>query len=173
MKETTDRLINFAMINNKLISFDVNVREMLFPDKVKYLETIKTYIQRAHIIKCSQEELTWITKETDIHQGVKQLFTDHHQLFIISDGSKGVYAFTKNHTFFEPSIQTDVVDTTGAGDALMGGMLYQLSLQPHPFYDIAWIQEALSFSVKVATLTIQKKGAMSSLPTYNEILIKF
>ena len=54
------------------------------------------------------------------------------------------------------------VDTTGAGDAFVGTFAYALAAGKKPL-------DAMELGVKVASLSVMKKGAQSSYPTQSEI----
>lgn len=173
LKDTTDRFIEHATVHEKIISFDVNVRAMLFKDLEAYKEIIKMYVKKAHVIKFSKEEIIWITQKETIEDAVRALWHPTHQIILVSDGEHGVYAFTKDDIFFQDAFKVEVVDTTGAGDALMGTFLYYLSLQEKPFEHIdSWIKHALHEASYAGALAVTKKGAMSSLPYLYEIIKK-
>ena len=55
-----------------------------------------------------------------------------------------------------------VVDTTGAGDAFVGSFAYAIASGKDPI-------EAMKFGVKVASLSVTRKGAQSSYPDQTEI----
>ena len=55
-----------------------------------------------------------------------------------------------------------VVDTTGAGDAFVGSFAYSIASGRDPI-------EAMKFGVKVASLSVTRKGAQSSYPDQTEI----
>ena len=170
LKDSTDKFIEHANKHQKIISFDVNIRDMLFQDTLSYRTLIRKYINKAHIIKLSIEELFSLSNEKEsIKAAVKDIMNPNHKIIIISDGANGVYAFTHNTIFYEASLSTEVIDTTGAGDALMAGFLFKASLANNVFESEDWIQEALKIGVLCATKTIQKKGAMEALPRKSEI----
>lgn len=173
LKDTTDRFIEFASENNKIISFDVNVRTMLFNDLEAYKNLIQTYIEKAHIIKFSKEEVVWITQKENIEDAIKMIWKPIHQIILVSDGEHGVYAFTKDKMYVQEAFKVKVIDTTGAGDALMGTFLYHVSQQEKPFESIdKWIKDALYHASYAGALAVTKKGAMASLPYLHEIIKK-
>jgi ribokinase len=89
-----------------------------------------------------------------IHRGVKEV--------IVTLGEKGcVYVNAERSQSFE-AYQVDAVDTTAAGDSFIGGLAVALSEEKQ-------IEEAISFAMAVAALTVTKKGAQSSLPDRDEV----
>jgi len=173
LKTSTDLCINHALSLNKIISFDVNVRHMLFKDSEQYKTLILQYIKKANVIKFSEEELIWLTGETDFDLGIKTLWNSHHQIMLVSKGSEGVSAYTKDNIYHQIAYKVEVIDTTGAGDALMGGFLYALSLENEPFKNMnEWLPKALEMASYCGSLSITKKGSMASLPYLSEIIKK-
>lgn len=64
---------------------------------------------------------------------------------------------------FLPAIQNvSVVDTTGAGDTFLGGLVTQL-------YQGETLSTAIKFSTLASSLTIQRKGAAESMPLYKDV----
>lgn len=171
MKQTTDRWIEHAKEHHKTISFDVNLRLSLFKDINHYFETVKAYIKHANILKFSKEELQLLYGNQEVETIIKLIQLKHHHVILVSDGANGVSAYTQQHLFFQDAFKVKAVDTTGAGDALMGAFLNEYAKQEDNASDPSWIKEALLVASRVASLTVQKKGAMEALP-YLENLIK-
>jgi ribokinase len=86
--------------------------------------------------------------------GVKQL--------IITLGKSGSYVFNEKHFLKVNPESVKVVDTVGAGDSYIGGLTYMLSKGSDIFV-------AAKFAGKVASLTITKEGAQSSMPSLEEV----
>lgn len=84
---------------------------------------------------------------------------------IVTFGAKGVYYLNTNSKLINiPAKKNiEVVDTTGAGDSFIGGFVSQLSQEKS-------LEEAIHFGNKVASITITRKGAAASLPTYEEVI---
>ncbi|NLE03610.1 MAG: ribokinase, partial [Crenarchaeota archaeon] len=62
-----------------------------------------------------------------------------------------------------PGYKVPVVDTTGAGDSFTGSLA--------AFLDSGLdIMKSLEYANAVGALTVQKNGAIPSLPNYNEVL---
>lgn len=90
---------------------------------------------------------------------------------IITLGDKGVVygSFSDDDgdsditVHYEPAItNVNVVDTTGAGDTFLGGLVTQL-------YQGVPLGRAVPFSCQASTLTIQKRGAAESIPNYSDV----
>ena len=59
-------------------------------------------------------------------------------------------------------LKSEVVDTTGAGDAFNGALAYALSKNQNN-------RDAIVFSNKVAGISTTKSGAANSIPTISEV----
>ena len=83
---------------------------------------------------------------------------------IITVGSKGVFYSTEDGQHdFVPAFKVDAVDTTAAGDTFIGALSSQLKK------DLSNIKEALTFAQRASSITVQRLGAMPSIPTKAEI----
>jgi len=82
---------------------------------------------------------------------------------IVTLGSKGaVYISADGQIHYAPAPQVTAVDTTGAGDAFVGSFAFALASGQDPVM-------AMKFGIKIASLTVTRKGAQSSYPDHTEI----
>ena len=82
---------------------------------------------------------------------------------IVTLGSQGaVYISTNGHLTKVVAPKVTAVDTTGAGDAFVGSFAYSLASGKDPV-------AAMTLGIKVATLSVTRKGAQSSYPDQAEI----
>jgi len=82
---------------------------------------------------------------------------------IVTLGSKGaVYISPDGQIHHSPAPQVTAVDTTGAGDAFVGSFAFALASGQDPLL-------AMKFGIKIASLTVTRKGAQSSYPDQTEI----
>ena len=82
---------------------------------------------------------------------------------VITLGSKGaVYISADGQIQHASAPQVTAVDTTGAGDAFVGSFAFALASGKDPL-------EAMKFGIKIASLSVTRKGAQSSYPDQAEI----
>jgi fructokinase len=158
---------------NKLISYDPNLRPMLWSNLDEARPVILNAMALADIVKISEEELLFLTGKNDLSQGAAELMAEYDlQLVMITLGAKGAYARSRAGEAYRPAYDVKTVDTTGAGDAFTGAILHQLLVSGHPAADLTHGQLAafLSFANAAGSLTTMKKGAIPGLPTLAEIL---
>ena len=90
--------------------------------------------------------------------------TQLHNHLVITHGSKGVTIIIEGTSSFFPSYQTEVIDSTGAGDIY--GMAYTLA-----FHDSHNVATAASFAHAAASLSIEGYGT-DAIPSLEEIKVR-
>jgi ribokinase len=84
------------------------------------------------------------------------------KLIVLTLGSGGSFCLSEEETIFTPAYDVDVVDTTGAGDAFIGTMLYGLSQGMK-------LNACLQYAAAAGALACTKEGAQAALPTLREL----
>ena len=98
----------------------------------------------------------------DLVQQIKNFYPDKNLLVTL--GSDGAILRTKSGEIVKAlAPKTDVIDTTGGGDAFVGAFAAALSAGKE-------LRTALEFAIKFATNSVSKKGAQSSYPTDLKII---
>ena len=174
MKEAHVKAIELAQKKDALISFDPNLRFMLWDSKEALKKAVLDFIPRADILKISDEELEFITGSADIDSALPELFKAGVKLVLYTCGKDGMYAFAGNASAHITSPKVDVVDTTGAGDASIGSFLWRLHDAGVNKLNISSISsdilaEALDFATRFCTISVQHKGAIPSYPTLEQV----
>ena len=105
-----------------------------------------------------------LTTNKDIEAAGKEFLNKGVKNIIITLGSKGSYFVNKEESFFhEPlELQSEVIDTTGAGDAFNGALGAALA------NNLSY-RDSLMFATKVAGISTTRLGAANSMPTLKEI----
>jgi ribokinase len=82
---------------------------------------------------------------------------------IVTLGSEGAVLITSDGDFTRMSApKVNAVDTTGAGDAFVGVFAFGIASGKNP-------EDAMKLGVKVASMSVTRKGAQSSYPSHAEI----
>jgi fructokinase len=144
-------------------SFDPNLRPEVWQKPQEMIATVMHAVANADVVKFSEEELTLLTQTDSIEQGLNAIKALEIPLVIITQGAKGALVVTKESQTLVSGKVVKPVDTTGAGDAFVGGLLYQLSQTPD------WQKaENVALAVECAhgcgALATTQKGAMTALP---------
>lgn len=152
-----------------LISFDVNYREGIFKDEETARKTLLKTLGKADIVKVSEEELRFLTGMDDISKAAKSLVRAN-VLLLVSRGADGSYfRLGDMEGFVSATKVVTPVDTTGAGDAFLASVLFQLDgrrLEELRHEDIRSILERAN---ACGALTTLKEGAIDAFPTPGEL----
>jgi ribokinase len=120
------------------------------------LDKIKCFILNQH----EGKNLTGEHKPQDILNKMLNLYPDSS--IILTMGADGVIYQDKNNIYHQPAYKTKVVDTTAAGDTLLG--YYIASIQKN-----MTIPAALDLAAKASAITVSKAGAAESIPYLKEV----
>src|SRR5271154_6025896 len=105
------------------VSFDPNVRPSLITDRDQARERIDRLVERSDIIKVSDEDLRWIDPNRDPERTARTWLASGPALVALTMGDRGSVAFCAAGQARVPARPVQVVDTVGAGDAFMVGLL--------------------------------------------------
>ncbi len=175
-KSATLAAIQCASDAGLMISYDPNLRKPLWPSLDYAKEQMLAAMVYPHVVKVSEEELEFLTDTSDLSDGSARLIKAYPniKLVAVTRGAEGSYFGTKTGAGFIPAFSVDVVDTTGAGDGFMAGMLSCLldcTFGPKEIGKIGRLEFAkmFRFANAVAALTTTKRGAISALPTLADV----
>lgn len=171
LKETYFKLAKYAIKNNIFISFDPNYRDALITDKNidDYLSCVKKFIGYSSFIKLSEEELSLITSEEDMDKGIDKIHLLGAKVVAVTLGERGTLFSYKKRTII-PSIKIKQVDSTGAGDAFVGAVLSKLcDVDDNKNIVTRDWEDIIKFANKVGAKTCENYGAISSIPTLNDL----
>lgn len=120
-------LLQKALQKNIFISFDPNYRHLLFPNNTQtFIDQSWNFLKACHFYKLSDEEAMLITGAVTLNDAAAVLLEKTNAVFTITLGKEGTLLGYGGNTHIIPSIPIQPVDTTGAGDAFVGAVLYQL-----------------------------------------------
>jgi len=121
-------LLQKALRNDIFISFDPNYRHLLFRNNTQsFIDQAWNFLNSCHFFKVSDEEALLITGSLTMNDAVDVLMKKSKAVFTVTLGKEGTLLSLDGKTEIIKSIPVNPVDTTGAGDAFVGAVLYQLS----------------------------------------------
>lgn len=181
VKSTTLKALEIAREAGCVISYDPNYRAPLWESKADAIREMRSVIPFVDVMKLSDEEtelLTGIAKPEDaafklIEQGVS--------IVAVTLGADGALIATKEGCAQVAGYPANMVDTTGAGDSFWGGFLHKLlerlelpqeAAERNRFLaDITLeeVTEYATFGNAVASLCVEKRGAIPAMPTLEEV----
>jgi len=152
-----------------LISCDPNLRLALWPDRAAARAGLLLAIQKAQLVKISDEELRFLTDSDDPSAARDQLWHDGLELMVVTLGSAGCVYFTRSGEGVVVGFGVAAVDATGAGDAFVAGLLQGVVADRGVAGDLARLRELCRFANAVGALTTTERGAIPALPTRDRV----
>ncbi|MDR0324124.1 MAG: carbohydrate kinase [Treponema sp.] len=171
-RDTIREAVRYAKLKEKIISYDPNYRSFLWPDEAEAKTEIRKFLGSADILKVSEEEMIFLTGETDLEKGAYLLAEKGPAIVFVSLGHKGAYFRCADGTGYIPAFNVNTIDTTGAGDAFLGSIHYRLrnkNLQEIRRISRHELADIVEFANAAGSLTTTEKGAIPALPALDKI----
>lgn len=166
--ETTKAAVSLAKKHHALVAMDANIRPLRWESPQICHDTIASFLQDVDLLKLADEEMLFLTQTENLEDGIKALKKFDIPLIMITVGEKGAYVVFDRKTQHVPSMKVKCVDTTGAGDAFMAGILRQIHLYGMPMsMDKAY--QYVHFANQLGAYAATKTGAITAMPHYEEI----
>ena len=161
-RKTIEKVIYKAKENNILIGFDPNYHEMIWEKNHNGLEYIKNIISKVDIIKPSEVDAERIFGCDTPKKQVKKFIDLGAKLVIMTLGKDGAIVTNGDETLTFKTFATEIVDTTGAGDAFWSGFYTGLTKS----YSL---KDSLNLGFATSAFKLKHVGAIANLPTIEEI----
>lgn len=168
-RSATLRGLELARAAGLLISYDPNLRLMLWPSAEAARAAILDLWPLANIIKVSDEELRFLSGEENLLRAGRALWTPELRLLLITRGAGGCTWLTAGCAGGLPGRAVAAIDATGAGDSFTAAALAGVLERPALWEDPAALTRALRFANAAGALATTKRGAIPALPTREEI----
>jgi len=162
-----------AKKSGSILSYDPNLRLPLWPSADAARKGIMSIWDQADVIKISEEEISFLTGGDDPYDDnvvLNKLFHPNLKLLLVSEGPEGCRYYTQQFKGRVPAVKVKAVDTTGAGDAFVGGILNILASDMNLYQDEKRLREALLFANACGALTVTQRGAIPAMPTKEAVL---
>jgi fructokinase len=164
--------LQFAKKHKVLISYDPNLRIPLWRSLDEAKGEIVKGFEYADIVKLSLEELEFLTGYRDVVKGTEVLQEQYGtSVIFVTLGPDGCFYRNKNLYGSKKGFHVNVVDTTGAGDAFVGGVLYKILELNKPLECLneADFNKMVTFANAAGALTTEGKGGIPSIPTMEQV----
>ena len=163
-RETTFEAIRRIKAAGGFFSFDPNLRESLWASFDDMKQTVMQAVALADVLKFSEEELTLLTDTQTLDDAFEKITALYpKKLIIVTLGKDGARYHLAGKKDIVTGKALKPVDTTGAGDAFVGGLLAGLSQHPN-WKEIPVLEQILCQANACGALATTAKGAMSALP---------
>jgi len=162
--------LDHARAQNKLISYDPNMRLNLWSSKRACRAGMLSGLEYANIVKISAEEVEFLTDSDDI----TPLWRDATQALVVTHGRHGSTVYLREGLlkFHVEGQGVRAVDTTGAGDAFLGGLLHGILTRgatTELFDTLTDWAEILHFANSMGAFATMSYGAIPALPTREQV----
>lgn len=165
---TTLQAMSMAKKHGALFSFDVNIRPLRWESEKQCRETVKGFLPSVDVLKLAKEEAIFLMETATWEEGVDRLSEFQIPLVFVTDGENGTYAVFEGEILHIPVVPVKPVDTTGAGDAFMAGILRHIHLNGLPVTREE-VMECAHFGNKLGAICTTKPGALTALPRLEEL----
>ncbi len=171
-----------------LTSFDVNARPLLWTSEDELREQLARAVAQVDLLKCSAEEAHYLDDachtpfdardSAGLSALAGRVLERGAALVVITRGALGALLITRQQRVEVAAPSVRAVDTTGAGDAFMGALLYRLlagegRLPVLPAHLAAFEAQELraigTFATRASALSCTRYGGIASLPTLAEV----
>ncbi len=145
-----------------LVVIDPNCRPSAVRDHAAYRSRVDRLSARADVVKVSTEDLEYLQPGGAPLEGARLFLRHGATCVIVTDGDAPVTVVTEERVFNVAVAPTNVVDTVGAGDALVGGFMTWWTgrgLSRQHLHDATILEEAVAASIEISRLTCQRAGA--------------
>ena len=167
----TEYALKTAKESGCLISFDPNYRAPLWDSVEKAKEKIRYGFSMCDILKISDNEIELMTGETDLDKGIAKIREEFDiKLIFATAGPDGSKAYYKDIIVEMPGFKNEnTIETTGAGDTFCGSALHFVLEYGIDDLDEDKLKRLLTFANAAASLITTRKGALSVMPTIDEV----
>jgi fructokinase len=152
-----------ALDKGLLISYDPNLRRALWESDEAAREGMMLGFEFADVVKVSDEELEFLGGD------VSALMNERTKLILVTEGPRGATGHLPDGTTVKVSgFSVESVDTTGAGDAFVAGLLSGILENPETYTDPTVLEGLLRFANATGAIATVQRGAIPALPTRDE-----
>jgi fructokinase len=175
LQKTYRLLFEKAHAAGNYLSFDPNYRQLLYGDRQEsFIAQSMAFIRECDFFKVSDEEALLLTGTHTLQKAADFLRASTEAVFAVTLGAEGTLLDTPRGRETVPSIPVRPVDTTGAGDAFVGAVLYQLqnlgSKGIHGMGETEW-REVVSRANRAGARTCERMGAMEAFRSLDKRML--
>ncbi|MFV0528009.1 MAG: carbohydrate kinase family protein [Lachnospiraceae bacterium] len=170
-RTTTYEAVKHAKDAGAVISYDPNYRADLWESREIAIERMQSLIPYVDIMKISDEETGLLTPYQDAKEAAAYLLQQGVKIVAVTMGAGGALLSTSTSVNRIPGFSSHAIDTTGAGDAFWGAFLSGILAKTLDIESITSeeVQECALYANALASLCVEKRGGISSIPQPEEV----
>lgn len=171
-KTATCKAVEYAKKAGKLITFDPNLREMLWKDLDDAKKQMLWGLTKADVVKISDNEVEFLFGLSP-EKGAKHILENFGvKLVFVTCGADGcVFANAKASGSVAGMKNLNVIDTCGAGDIFGGSAVWKMLQYNKAPKELEYseLKEIAGFACTVAGISTERSGGISSIPSPDEV----
>lgn len=151
------------------VSFDPNLREEVWANPAELKPIVMQAVALSDVVKFSDDELLFLTDQANLQAALAYIEANYAlPLVIVTQGKKGALVVQGGEQQLVTGKPVNPVDTTGAGDAFVGGLLAGLILVDN-WQDKDTLLNIIKQANACGALATTAKGAMTALPSAEQL----
>ena len=172
VREATKKAVACAKDAGVLVSFDPNLRPPLWASLEDARAQISWGLSQCDVLKIADNELEFMTGQTDFDKGAAVLREQHPNIRIlnVTAGADGSYSYYGDKCVFVPAVKLGgTIETTGAGDTFCASVLNFVLEHGADNLTEDDLTSMLRFANAAAYIVTTRKGAIRSMPERCEV----
>lgn len=173
VRSATHKAVALAQAAGCILSFDPNLRPPLWDSLEHAREQIHWGLGHCDVAKISDDELLFLSGETDFDAGAAKLMEQFPNLRLVNvtAGAQGSISYYQGLRVFQPGLSLGgVIETTGAGDTFCACVLNFLLEHGLDHLTAQDLSHMLRFANAAAYLVTTRRGAIRSMPELEQVL---
>ena len=180
LKSATLWAMEVAKASGSVLSYDPNLRPSLWDNLGRARAQIMNGMRYADIVKMTAEELAFISETAgalsvrEITNRCGKILGYGPKAVVVTRGAESCVYCEEGMALEVPAFKVAPVDTTGGGDAFVGGLLVKLCARVKAGERIHRMgkeqtAQIVRFAHACGALTVTRKGVIPALPTLTEV----
>jgi fructokinase len=169
-RTATLKAVKVARQFGKIVTFDPNLRPALWPNLRRAKREILQAIKFCQVLKMSDSEWDFVFPGCKIQTAFPLLRRLGVHLLAVTRGEGGAVLTNLTEIIEFPSLPVKVVDTTGAGDGFMAGLIHGVLRHGGTRLSKEQLREVGELATAVGSLTCTKAGAIPAFPSLRKVM---
>lgn len=149
------------------ITYDPNIRPTLLGSHAEAKSIFEDLVHLTDVVKLSDEDAQWLYPRYTAEETAVHLLNLGTGLAVITKGASGSLLATASAHLSIPALQSDVVDTIGAGDSYMSALILGLLTRGTDGLAPSVLEQLGRTASMAAAITVRRRGA--NPPTLDEL----
>lgn len=151
-----------------LVSYDPNCRPTLISDRDFARRQAEKFVVLADVVKASDDDLRWLYPDRPVEETARQWLQHGPAAVVVTRGAQGSWGVVRAGPAEVRAPAVTVVDSVGAGDAYMAGLLDALldagfsgSARREKLQEMAasTLEDVMRHAARAAAVTVSRAGA--------------